>query len=119
MQALEVAQVGWDIGGAHVKVAAIDARGRAVAALQVPCALWRGLEQLEGALEKALAALPVGAADAHHAATMTGELADLFADRDEGVRQIVANLNRRFGERHCHAFAREPAFHTPQHPPPN
>src|SRR2546423_414578 len=48
MQALEVAQVGWDIGGAHVKVAALAARGRAVAALQGPCALWRGLEQLEG-----------------------------------------------------------------------
>ena len=115
MQALEVAQVGWDIGGAHVKVAAIDARGRAVAALQVPCALRRGLEQLEGALEKALAALPAGAADAHHAATMTGELADLFADRDEGVRQIVATLKRRFGERRLHVFAGERGFLDPDH----
>jgi len=44
---------------------------------------------------------------------MTGELADLFADRDEGVRQIVATLKRRFGERRLHVFAGERGFLDP------
>ncbi len=106
----EVTQVGWDIGGAHVKVAAVDTRGHAVAALQVPCALWRGIEQLDSALEQALGALPGVAAGARHAATMTGELADLFADRDEGVQRIVATMRRRFGEPALRVFAGERGF---------
>src|SRR6267154_2542532 len=105
MQALEVAQVGWDIGGAHVKVAAVDAGGRVVAALQVPCALWRGLDQLESALQQALAALPATAADARHAATMTGELADLFADRSQGVQRIVETLQRLCVQTRLRVFA--------------
>jgi len=89
----EIAQIGWDIGGAHVKVAALDAGGRLVAAFQLPCELWRGLDRLDRALDEALAALPA-APGAAHAATMTGELADVFSDRQEGVRCIVAALKR-------------------------
>ena len=114
MRPAEVAQVGWDIGGAHVKVAAVDAGGLVVAALQVPCALWQGLDQLERALGQALAGLPPAAAQARHAATMTGELADLFADRDEGVRRIVETLRQRFGEARLRLFAGEPAFLDPE-----
>src|SRR6267154_6521649 len=94
MRAPEVAMLGWDIGGAHVKVAAVDAAGRPLAAHQVACALWRGLDQLEGALDQALARLPAGASSANQAVTMTGELADLFADRNEGVQRILAVLRR-------------------------
>jgi probable H4MPT-linked C1 transfer pathway protein len=115
MPQAEIAQVGWDLGGAHVKVAAVDARGRPVAALQVPCALWRGLDQLEDALEQALAGLPAGADDARHAATMTGELADLFADRSQGVQRIVATLSRRFGDRNVRVFAGERGFLDTEH----
>jgi probable H4MPT-linked C1 transfer pathway protein len=110
MRPVEVAQVGWDIGGAHVKVAAVDAGGRVVAALQVPCALWRGLDQLESALQQALAALPATAADARHAATMTGELADLFADRSQGVQQIVETLQRLCVQTSLRVFAGERGF---------
>ena len=113
MRPAEVTQVGWDIGGAHIKVAAVDAAWRVVAALQVPCALWRGLDQLERALAQALAELPPGAAKACHAATMTGELADLFADREEGVRRIVETLQQRFGSAHLHFFAGERGFMDP------
>jgi (4-(4-[2-(gamma-L-glutamylamino)ethyl]phenoxymethyl)furan-2-yl)methanamine synthase len=114
MRPVEVAQVGWDIGGAHVKAAAVDADGRAVAALQVPCALWRGLDHLEHALEQVLAALPAGAAQARHAATMTGELADRFIDRNEGVLRIVETLQRRFGEARLRVFAGERGFLAPE-----
>ena len=65
--------------------------GRVEVALQVPCALWQGLDRLERALAEVLDAVgPVGAV----AVTMTGELADLFADRADGVRQITACLTR-------------------------
>jgi (4-(4-[2-(gamma-L-glutamylamino)ethyl]phenoxymethyl)furan-2-yl)methanamine synthase len=114
MRPADVAQVGWDIGGAHVKAAAVDADGRVVAALQVPCALWRGLDQLERALDEALAAMPAAAAQARHAATMTGELADLFADRDEGVRRIVQTMQQRFGEPRLRVFAGERGMTAPE-----
>ncbi|HEX4596391.1 MAG TPA: hydantoinase/oxoprolinase family protein [Burkholderiaceae bacterium] len=115
MRSGDFAQVGWDIGGAHVKVAVVDPHGRVTAALQVPCALWRGLDQLESALEQALVRLPPLAAHARHAATMTGELADLFVDRDEGVQRIVATLQGRFGASHLRVFAGERGFLDPAH----
>jgi uncharacterized hydantoinase/oxoprolinase family protein len=105
MKTPEVAQVGWDIGGAHVKVAALDPDGRVVAARQVPCPLWKGLDQLQGALWQALAALPSAAVGADQAATMTGELTDLFIDRQDGVERIVATLSHRFGAQKLRVFA--------------
>jgi probable H4MPT-linked C1 transfer pathway protein len=84
------AVIGWDIGGAHVKAARV-AEGRVTAAVQVPCPLWLGLEQLPDAIASLAARLgPAGL----HAATMTGELADAFADRAEGVAHIAVTLVR-------------------------
>jgi probable H4MPT-linked C1 transfer pathway protein len=77
--------LGWDIGGAHLKLALLE-EGRVVAALQLPCALWRGLDELRHAMTLALADLPV---IDRHAITMTGELADLFPDRARGVAAIL------------------------------
>ena len=77
--------LGWDIGGAHLKLAVVEA-GSVVAALQVPCALWQGLHMLRQAMTSALADLP---ATGRHAVTMTGELADLFPDRALGVAAIL------------------------------
>ncbi|MDF1585562.1 hydantoinase/oxoprolinase family protein [Marinimicrococcus flavescens] len=83
---------GLDIGGAHLKVAQLRADGRVAAALQVPCALWQGLDRLEAALDVALAGLaPVRRA----AVTMTGELVDLFPERASGVRALVAAIGHR------------------------
>ncbi|MEX2480911.1 MAG: hydantoinase/oxoprolinase family protein [Gammaproteobacteria bacterium] len=78
---------GWDIGGAHLKVARIDARGQVTAVRQIACPLWRGIHELGRAC--ALIDFPIDAADAVHAVTMTGELCDVFSDRADGVRQIV------------------------------
>ena len=44
---------GWDLGGAHLKVAQIDGAGRLRTAQQLPCTLWRGLEHLAEALAAA------------------------------------------------------------------
>lgn len=77
--------IGWDVGGAHLKAAYMQ-NGKLVQILQVPCALWRGLNQLEAAIEQVLQAF--GAQPAVHAITMTGELVDLFVQREAGVKAI-------------------------------
>jgi probable H4MPT-linked C1 transfer pathway protein len=79
--------VGWDIGGAHLKAAWLDAGGRLENAIQIPCPLWQGIDRLEVAADKLLAMLPNP--PALHAVTMTGEMADLFPDRAAGVVAIV------------------------------
>lgn len=78
---------GWDIGGAHLKVARLDAHGRIVDVRQVACPLWRGVGEL--ARSCALLGYPLTAPSALHAVTMTGELCDSFPDRTTGVRAIL------------------------------
>jgi probable H4MPT-linked C1 transfer pathway protein len=82
--------IGWDIGGAHVKAARIEA-GRVVDVRQLPCPLWQGADRLTPVLETLRSAF--GSADLH-IATMTGELADIFPDRRTGVLAIVDALVR-------------------------
>ena len=78
-------KAGWDIGGAHVKLAYMDGGHLRVA--QWSCPLWKGLGELIAVLKKAFATLP--AAVSRHRVTMTGELADIFLNRHEGVRKII------------------------------
>ena len=80
--------IGWDIGGAHVKAARIEG-GRVAAVRQLPCPLWQGTEKLAPVLDTLRAEF--GTAELH-AATMTGELADVFPDRRAGVLAITAAL---------------------------
>lgn len=79
---------GYDVGGAHLKVALAE-NGRTIAAAQFACPLWQGLDRLDAAF--AQAASLTGRAD-RHAATMTGELCELFPDRATGVRTLVGRL---------------------------
>jgi (4-(4-[2-(gamma-L-glutamylamino)ethyl]phenoxymethyl)furan-2-yl)methanamine synthase len=73
--------IGWDIGGVHLKAARAEA-GRIVKAIQLAAPLRAGVERLAEAFGQAKAEL--GAAQ-HHVVTMTGELADTFSSRPEGV----------------------------------
>jgi (4-(4-[2-(gamma-L-glutamylamino)ethyl]phenoxymethyl)furan-2-yl)methanamine synthase len=85
---------GWDIGGAHLKVALL--RGESIVEVrQLPCPLWQGLDRLDQAMDAALSGWPEVAA---HAVTMTGELSDLFPDRASGVHALLALVRRRFGD---------------------
>ena len=86
---------GWDIGGAHVK-ACRQRAGRVQDVVQWPCPLWLGLQHLAQVLTAAQARWP-GLGQARHAVTMTGEMADLFADRQDGVRRIAAVLASQLG----------------------
>lgn len=98
--------VGWDVGGAHLKAALVtagaDATGRAVVhdVRQWPCPLWQGLPHLQASLAQARAAWPQAfAADTRHAATMSGEMVDLFACRAEGVAALSSLLAEALGPR--------------------
>lgn len=82
--------IGWDIGGAHVKAAALNVRGEIVAIIQKPCPLWQGVDKLKLAVTAILEELPH--ASCRHAVTMTGELVDLFEQRDDGVRTIIETM---------------------------
>ncbi len=77
--------VGWDVGGANVKLAAVEA-GRVEAVAQIPCPLIPDRGKFDQAVA---AALPLIGAPAVHAVTMTGELSDVFEAREDGVGYLV------------------------------
>jgi len=85
--------IGWDVGGAHLKAARVE-NGRIVAAIQVASPLRYGLERLGQAFAEARPA--IGEADVH-AVTMTGELADTFTSRAEGVALLAAAAQQELG----------------------
>jgi probable H4MPT-linked C1 transfer pathway protein len=102
------AVLGWDVGGAHLKAALVDADGAAVFALETPCPLWQGITRLDAALEQTLAHMPL--VPRAHAVTMTGELADCFADRAAGIEAIVDAMLRRVPPSALHVFAGRAGF---------
>ncbi len=100
--------IGWDLGGAHVKAARLDGKGRVEKLIQLPSPLWQGLSYLEHAIDSASDALS-GPADMH-AVTMTGELVDLFSDRCAGVATLVELMCRRFPDSELKFFAGQTGF---------
>jgi len=83
--------IGWDVGGAHLKAVLINAQGHVLDAKQVYCPLWRGLNELESAIDAILLEMQAES----HAVTMTGELADIFPDRHSGVLAIAQTMQRK------------------------
>lgn len=81
--------VGLDIGGANLKAASTD--GQAVA---LPFPLWREPERLAAALQELMAPLP---RPERIAVAMTGELADCYATKADGVREILGAVNELAG----------------------
>ena len=84
---------GLDVGGAHLKVALVE-DGRTLAARQFLCPLWQGLDKLDAALAEAR---PLLARATRFAVTMTGELSDLFPDRETGVQTLVGRIEADLG----------------------
>lgn len=82
--------VGWDIGGAHVKACLFEA-GRLVDVVQVASPLWQGMRHLDDALDTVASRWPA-LESARQALTMTGEMTDLFPDREAGVLRIVEHV---------------------------
>lgn len=76
---------GWDIGGAHVKLAFVHDNQLRVH--QWDCPLWKGVDELVMILSKAVKEIPQ-TVTAHHV-TMTGEMVDVFSSHDKGVEIII------------------------------
>jgi (4-(4-[2-(gamma-L-glutamylamino)ethyl]phenoxymethyl)furan-2-yl)methanamine synthase len=81
---------GWDIGGAHLKIATVAGR-RLKMVSQIPCPLWQGIECLNAAVTEAHARIGEVSLNA---VTMTGEMTDLFKNREEGVHRLVESATR-------------------------
>ena len=86
---------GWDVGGAHLKFAALTADGTVNDVRQIACPLWQGPEMLQNALSSLVAEF--GLQSGVHAIWMTGELCDAFATRAHGVAAILEMLESRLG----------------------
>ena len=102
--------LGWDLGGAHVKAAVVDAVGGVQSAVQFPCALWQGLPELDRAVQLVLAHFPPAR---WHALTMTGELTDLFRDRAQGVQTLLARFGGYVPPASTLVFASDGRFLSP------
>ena len=102
--------LGWDLGGAHIKAAVVDERGRVRDVLQVPCPLWQGLPELDRAVEIVLTQLPP---TRWHAVTMTGELVDLFRDRAQGVGALIDRFGAHVASSHTLIYAAGGGFLSP------
>jgi probable H4MPT-linked C1 transfer pathway protein len=94
-----------DIGGANIKVA--DGRGYAAA---YPFAMWRRFDQLAQELRRIIAEAP---ASDHLVATMTGELADCFETKEQGVLSILDALQRAADGRHTRVYVNDGSIVTP------
>ena len=104
--------IGWDIGGAHLKAAVIETGGVVTKVVQVPCPLWKGMNELEAAIEAVGKIIPFKSA--LHAVTMTGELVDLFESREQGVNAIVQIIQQQFSGEKIKIFAGNNGFLAPK-----
>lgn len=79
---------GWDIGGAHVKLAFI--KDGQLLVRQWDCPLWKGLDELISVFKLAVNEIPNTIVK--HNVTMTGELVDIFASHNDGVEKIILSF---------------------------
>ena len=92
---MKYAILAWDIGGAHLKNALIVGHTEPyLFAKQRACPLWQGIDVFTRTAQKALqwAQIQTGNQPLVHYATMTGELADCFLNRKQGVQQLSVCL---------------------------
>ncbi len=99
--------IGWDIGGAHVKVA--NMHGDVISNIfQLSCPLWKGLQELSRCIESIQESLDVS--HSKHAITMTGELVDHFDSRKQGVACIVDEMNKKLSTDEIYFYAGDMGF---------
>jgi probable H4MPT-linked C1 transfer pathway protein len=103
------AVIGWDIGGAHLKAARVE-DGRVVAAVQLASPLRLGLDSVAQAFAQAIHL--IGRSE-RHAVTMTGELADTFVARREGVEALAGLAARQLDSGAVMLYAGRAGFIAP------
>lgn len=92
----KVYKIGWDVGGAHLKAVLLDPENRVLNVIQLACPLWQGIDHLAAAVDDVMTAFAQPLA--HHAVTMTGELTDIFKNRQHGVSEIATTMRDKLGE---------------------
>ncbi len=95
---------GWDVGGAHLKMALLDEHGLVLAARQRATPLWHGDSVLREAIDALYADTDGG--NCTHYITLTAELVDRYRDRRQGMHELSAILRSR--------FPGNTVFYTPQ-----
>ena len=103
---------GWDIGGAHLKVARCDPQGHLIDVIEIACPLWKGIDQLQQAIKTAQQRL--SNYDDISAITMTGELVDIFPNRRQGVSQILECVADFIPLEMSHVYAGELGWLSPE-----
>lgn len=98
--------IGWDIGGAHLKMARAE-NGRITDATIVKASMWLGLDEVRNALN---GLRPLFQRDTVHVFTMTGELSDGFTSREAGVRGILDFIGTEFGQDDVRIYAGRRGF---------
>lgn len=98
--------IGWDIGGANVKIARAE-NGSVRDVTQIPCPLLADRTKFDEAIVAALRHCP---SDARHAVTMTGELSDVFINRTGGVTYLVGLMRKTTGDQTQFYAGREGFF---------
>lgn len=94
--------IGFDIGGANLKAAHANGVARSI-----PFPLWQTPEKLPDQLSRLLHELP---SSDILAVTMTGELADCFATKAEGVRRILDSIDSIANHREVRVWSTEGRF---------
>ncbi len=105
--------VGWDIGGANLKLARL-ADGVPIEIVQLPCPLLASPEKFDRAVTEAFEGPLRHAQPVLHAVTMTGELSDVFAERQQGVGYIVRLMQRAVGPVPLLIYAGRSGFLSPE-----
>lgn len=100
--------VGWDLGGAHLKVAVLNSAGRVQQVAQFAVPLWRGLEYLDAAVAEFASGCRL--VDYDHVLTMTGELVDLFDSREQGVAELAMHMAGLLPSGHFRLYAGPKGF---------
>jgi probable H4MPT-linked C1 transfer pathway protein len=100
--------IGWSLCGANIKSACVEG-DRVAAVTQTPCPLIQDRRKFDEAFGQALAGLPAAEL---HAVTMTGELSDVFADRQEGVSYLSRMVAQALP--HVMIYAGRAGFVSPQ-----
>ena len=95
--------LGWDVGGAHIKVAKAAGNKSISQVCQVPCQLWRGLDQLQASID--IIKKNINFSESLFVVTMTGEMVDHFSSRKEGICRIVDKMESNFSKIEIRYFA--------------
>ena len=88
---------GWDIGGAHLKLCLIENKHNTLKSFQFKTPLWKDPKIIKDTLRKIKKKYDLKKSDCH-LFSMTGEMADCFEDREEGVREIINQVDKIFGD---------------------